>query len=55
MEIGGPGIDRIRLIHDAETIEGELHIVLHLAGARVRVETMQQVGPNLVVLLVPAD
>ena len=55
MEIDEPGIDRIRLIHDAETIEGELHIVLHLAGPRIRVETMQQVGPNLVVLLVPAD
>ncbi|MEX1309497.1 MAG: hypothetical protein AB1Z65_03675 [Candidatus Sulfomarinibacteraceae bacterium] len=55
MEIDEPGIDRIRLIHDAETIDGELHIVLHLAGPRARVETMQQVGPHLVVLLVPAD
>ena len=55
MEVGEPGIDRIRLIHDAETIDGELHIVLHLAGPRVRVEAMQQVGPHLVVLLVPAD
>jgi hypothetical protein len=55
MKIDEPGIDRIRLIHDAETIDGELHVVLLLARPPLRVETMQQVGPNLVVLLVAAD
>jgi hypothetical protein len=55
MEIDSPGIDRIRLIQDAETIEGELHVVIHLARAGIGVETMQQVGPHLVFLLVSAD
>jgi hypothetical protein len=40
------------LIHDAETIEGELHMVLHLAVPGT-VTTMNQVGPHLVIQLSP--
>lgn len=53
IEIDDHNIERIRLIHDAETIDGELHLVLHLTGSQISVENMQQVGPNLVVLLTP--
>jgi len=53
IEIGDRNIERIRLIHDAETIDGELHLVLHLTGSQISVENMQQVGPNLVVQLTP--
>jgi hypothetical protein len=53
--IDDPNIERIRLIHDAETIDGELHLVLHLTRSQISVVTMQQVGPNLVIQLTPAD
>jgi hypothetical protein len=48
-----PLIDRVRLIHDAETRDGELHLVLHLLRADTEVVEMQQVGPHLVLLLAP--
>jgi len=53
IEIDDRNIERIRLIHDAETIDGELHLVLHLTGSQISVADMQQVGPNLVVQLTP--
>jgi hypothetical protein len=53
IEIDDRNIERIRLIHDAETIDGELHLVLHLTGSQISVEKMQQVGPNLVLQLIP--
>jgi len=51
IEIDGPNLDRIRLIHDAETSEGELHLVLQLTRPGVSVIDLKQVGPHLVVQL----
>ncbi len=51
IEISDPNLDRIRLVHDAETSEGELHLVLHLERPGVSVIDLNQVGPHLVLLL----
>lgn len=51
IEIGDPNLERIRLVHDAETSEGELHLVLQLERPRVSVIDLKQVGPHLVVQL----
>ena len=51
IEIGDPNLKRIRLIHDAETSMGELHLVLHLTRIGISVAEVNQVGPNLVVRL----
>ena len=55
LEIGDPNLDRIRLIHDAETSEGELHLVLYLTRAEISVVELKQVGPHLVVQLAAED
>ena len=55
MEIDDPNIDRIRLVHDGETSEGELHLVLHLNDSQVGVAELKQVGPHLVVRLAVPD
>jgi hypothetical protein len=49
--LDNPLIDRVRLVHDAETSDGELHLVLQLARANTQVVEMQQIGPHLVLLL----
>ncbi len=51
IEISGPNLERIRLVHDAETSEGELHLVLQLERPGVSVIDLKQVGPHLVVHL----
>jgi hypothetical protein len=51
ISIGDPNLDRIRLIHDAETSTGELHLVLQLERAGVSVIELKQVGPHLVLQL----
>jgi len=51
IDIGDPNLDRIRLVHDAETSEGELHLVLHLERPGVSVIDLKQVGPHLVLQL----
>ena len=55
LAVGDTNLDRIRLIHDAETSEGELHLLLYLARAGVAVTAMNQVGPNLAVQLGAAE
>lgn len=55
IEIGDANLDRIRLVHDAETSEDELHLVLHLTRTGISVTEMKQVGPHLVVQLTPND
>ncbi len=51
LEIGDPNLSRIRLVHDAETSEGELHLVLQLKRPGVSVIELRQVGPHLAVQL----
>ena len=51
IEVGDPNLIRVRLIHDAETSEGELHLVLQLARIGISVVEVKQVGPHLVVRL----
>jgi len=53
IDIGDANLDRIRLVHDAETSEDELHLVLHLPRAGISVTELKQVGPHLVVQLTP--
>lgn len=55
LDIGDPNIDRIRIIHDAETSEGELHFVLLLNDPGITVSELKQVGPHVVVLVAPVD
>lgn len=55
IDIDDANIDRIRLVHDAETARVELHLVLHLTRSGISVAEMNQVGPHLVVLLTPAE
>lgn len=50
IDVGDQNIDRIRLIHDTETADGELHLVVHLARPDVVPVELEQVGPNLVVV-----
>jgi hypothetical protein len=54
IETGDPILTRIRLIHEAEVTDGELHLVLHLADAAVTVAELKQIGPHLVLRLVGA-
>jgi hypothetical protein len=51
IEIGDVNLEKIRLIHDAEVSEGELHLVLHLNGSEIGVAELEQVGPHIVVRL----
>ncbi len=51
IEIGDSNLERVRLVHDAETSQGELHLVLHLTRTGISVTALKQVGPNLVVQL----
>jgi hypothetical protein len=51
IDIGDANIDRIRLVHSAETTAGELHLVLQLARSEVDVVDRRQVGENLVLQL----
>ncbi len=51
IEIGDPNLERIRLVHDAETSVGELHLVLQLERPGVSVMDLKQVGPHLVMQL----
>lgn len=51
IEVGDPNLNRVRLIHDAETSLGELHLVLHLTRIGISVAEVNQVGPHLVVRL----
>lgn len=51
IEIGDSNIERIRLVHDAETSEGELHLVLQLERPGVSLIDLKQVGPHLVMQL----
>lgn len=51
IEIGDPNLNRIRLVHDAETSEGELHLVLQLERPGVSLIELKQVGPHLAVQL----
>jgi len=51
IDVNDPNLARIRLIHDAETSEGELHFVLHLERPGVSVIELNQVGPHLVLQL----
>jgi len=55
IEISDPNLERIRLIHDAETSEGELHLVLQLERPGVSVIDIKQVGPHLVLHLAVED
>lgn len=55
LEVGDTNLDRIRLIPDAETSEGELHLLLYLARTGVSATALNQVGPNLVVQLGAAE
>lgn len=55
ISVSDPNLSGIRLIHDAETSEGELHLVLQLTRTGISVAEMEQVGPHLVVLLIPTD
>jgi len=55
IEVDDPNITRIRLIHDPEIAEGELHLVLHLTRSGISVTELEQVGPHLVVLLEPIE
>ena len=55
LSIGDANLDRVRLVHDAETSEGELHMVLLLTRTGISVTAMNQVGPNLVVQLGGAE
>ena len=55
IEIGGQYIERIRLIHDADVSQGELHLVLHLTNPGISVTELKQVGPNLVLRLSTKD
>jgi hypothetical protein len=48
IDLDGPNLRRVRLIHDAQTESGELHLVVHLTGPDVAVLDQRQVGPNLV-------
>ena len=51
IELGDEIVHRVRLIHDAETSHGELHLVLHLSDGTVAVTDLNQVGEHLVVHL----
>jgi len=51
LELNAPLLQEIRLIHDAETSAGELHLVLHLSDGTVSVTDLNQVGANLVLRL----
>ena len=51
LDLDDPLLERVRLVHDAETVEGELHLVLYPAGGRVFVSETAQVGPHVVVQL----
>lgn len=46
-------LDRVRLVHDAETSTGELHLVLQLSRSGVTASEMNQVGRHLVIRLTP--
>jgi len=52
LELGDPVVERVRLIHDAETAAGELHLVFYLRDPDVTVSDINQVGANLVLRLV---
>jgi len=55
IDIDDANVDRVRLVHDAETARVELHLVLHLTRPGLSVTEMKQVGPHLVVLLTPNE
>ncbi|MGD8440542.1 MAG: hypothetical protein PVG53_08390, partial [Holophagae bacterium] len=55
IDAGGPNVDRIRLVHGADTTSGELHLVLQLTHPGVRVVDQRQVGENLVLQLALPD
>jgi hypothetical protein len=55
LELGDEIVHRVRLIHDAETSHGELHLVLHLSDGDVAVTDLNQVGEHLVVHLARPD
>jgi hypothetical protein len=55
IEIQDPNLEKIRLIHDPEVGEGELHLVLHLNDPALKVAELKQVGPHLVVRLARPD
>ncbi|HSN54855.1 MAG TPA: hypothetical protein VLT32_09285 [Candidatus Sulfomarinibacteraceae bacterium] len=55
LELGDEIVLRVRLIHDAETSHGELHLVLHLSDGAVAVTDLNQVGEHLVVHLARPD
>jgi hypothetical protein len=55
IELGDEIVHRVRLIHDAETSHGELHLVLHLSDGAVAVTDLNQVGEHLVVHLARTD
>jgi len=44
-------VRRIRLVHDAGTADGELHLLITPTSAAVEVRRLETAGPNLVVLL----
>lgn len=54
LDVGDANIERLRLVHGAETTSGELHVVLQLARPGVRVVEQRQVGENLVLQLAPS-
>lgn len=53
IEFDDVNLRRIRLIHDAETSDGELHMVIQPSRAGVAIGEMRQLGPHLVVVLSP--
>lgn len=53
IEFDDVNLRRIRLIHDAETSDGELHMVLQPSRAGVAIAEMKQLGSHLVVVLSP--
>ena len=55
VELADGIVHRVRLIHDAETSHGELHMVLHLSDGAVAVTALTQVGAHLVVRLARPD
>lgn len=53
IEFDDDNLRRIRLIHDAETSDGELHLLLQPSRIGVEVSEMKQLGHHLVVVLGP--
>jgi hypothetical protein len=53
IEFDDVNLRRIRLIHDAETSEGELHMLLQPSQTGVAITEMKQLGQHLVVVLSP--